>query len=70
MWGHPWLPFLVTATIVAVPIAMAFDDSTRVRLLQSLLAWVVILGAYGVHRAVERRDAARPLEPEVASAIG
>jgi hypothetical protein len=70
VWGHPWLPILVTATIVAVLIAMAFDDSTRVSLLQSLLAWVVILGAYGVHRAVEQRDAARPPEPEVAPAIG
>jgi GABA permease len=66
---HPWLPLLVTAAIVAVLVAMAFDASTRVNLLRSLLAWVVSLGAYGVHRA-RRRHVARVPEPEVSTSVG
>jgi GABA permease len=55
MWGHPWLPLLVTGAIVAVLVAMAFDESTRVSLWQSLLAAGVILGVYGALQLVRRR---------------
>ncbi len=46
MWGHPWLPMLVTAIIVAVLVSMAIDPETRMSLTQSLLALVAILAAY------------------------
>jgi GABA permease len=54
MWGYPWLPGLVTAAIVAVLVSMAFDEANRVSLWQSLLAWAVILIAYGVLRLARR----------------
>ena len=55
MWGYPWLPALVTAAIVAVLVAMAFNEVNRVSLWQSLLAWAVILVSYGVMRGLKRR---------------
>jgi uncharacterized protein YqfA (UPF0365 family) len=45
----------VTGAIVAVLVAMAFDESTRVSLWQSLLAAGVILGVYGALQLVRRR---------------
>ncbi|ACL55927.1 amino acid permease [Methylobacterium nodulans] len=52
MWGHPWLPLLVTGALAAVLISMAVDPSTRASLLQSLFAVAVILAAFGVLRFV------------------
>lgn len=54
MWGHPWLPLLVTGAIVVVLVVMACDESTRVSLWQSLLAWGVILATNGALHASRR----------------
>lgn len=56
MWGYPWLPGLVVATIVTILVSMATDASTRVSLFQSLLAWVVILAAYAIMRVVKNNQ--------------
>jgi GABA permease len=56
MWGHPWLPLLVTGTVVAVLVSMAIDPSTQASLLQSLLAWAVILVAFGILQFVKSRS--------------
>jgi GABA permease len=57
MWGHPWLPMLVTIIIVAVLVSMAIDPETRMSLLQSLVALAVILVTYpllGMQRVAPR----------------
>ena len=57
MWGHPWLPMLVTAIILAVLVSMAIDPETRMSLLQSLGALAVILATYpllGIQRRAPR----------------
>lgn len=46
MWGHPWIPRLVTASIVAVLVSMAFDPAMRISLLQCLIAIVAIATSY------------------------
>ncbi len=46
MWAHPWLPLLVTASIVAVLVNMAFDPTMRISLAQCLIAIVVIGASY------------------------
>lgn len=46
MWGHPWLPLAVKATIIAVLVSMALDPATRISLLQSLIALGFILLTY------------------------
>ncbi|MHA6195936.1 amino acid permease [Pseudomonas wadenswilerensis] len=58
MWGHPWLPLLVTASIIAVLVSMAFDPSMQVSLLQCLVAIVAIGASYLVLRLspARRRD--------------
>ncbi|WP_458148362.1 amino acid permease [Bradyrhizobium sp. UFLA05-109] len=56
MWAHPWLPLLVTATLVAVLVSMAVDPSTRASLLQSLLAVALIIGAFGILTLVKSRS--------------
>ncbi|MFK0269202.1 amino acid permease [Pseudomonas asiatica] len=50
MWGHPWLPLLVTGSIVAVLVSMAFDPSMRVSLGQCVVAIVVIAVSYAMVR--------------------
>ena len=50
MWAHPVLPLLVTATIIAVLVSMAFDPSTQISLLQCVLAIVAIAASYLVFR--------------------
>ncbi|MGU7774245.1 amino acid permease [Burkholderia sp. MR1-5-21] len=52
MWLHPWLPLLVTCSIVAVLVSMAMDPVTRISLAQCLIAIAVILAAYGVLKLV------------------
>lgn len=54
VWGYPWLPIGVTLAIVAVLVSMAFNPDTRVSLFQSLIAWSVILGAFGVQVLLKR----------------
>ena len=56
MWGHPWLPLLVTASILAVLVSMAFDPSMQVSLLQCLIAIVVIGVSYGLLQLARRRQ--------------
>ena len=55
IWGYPYLPIGVTFAIVAVLVSMAFSPDTQVSLYQSLLAWVVILAAFGVQVLIKRR---------------
>ncbi len=50
MWGHPWLPLLVTAAIIAVLVSMAFDPSMQISLIQCLIAIVTIAVSYAVMR--------------------
>jgi len=50
MWGHPWLPLLVTAAIVSVLVSMAFDPSMQLSLIQCLIAIVAIAASYAVKR--------------------
>ncbi|WP_176046664.1 amino acid permease [Burkholderia sp. BCC1644] len=52
MWLHPWLPILVTCSIVAVLVSMALDPATRMSLAQCLVAIAVIVIAYGVLKLV------------------
>jgi GABA permease len=57
MWGHPWLPLLVTATIIAVLVSMAIDPATRISLLQSVIALAFIMLTYPIfvrNKSVER----------------
>ncbi|TFY86627.1 amino acid permease [Pseudomonas nabeulensis] len=46
MWGHPWLPLLVTGSILAVLVNMAFDPTLRISLAQCLIAMVAIAASY------------------------
>lgn len=62
MWGHPWLPLLVTAAIVAVLVSMAFDPSMQVSLLQCLIAILVIAASYLVSRSPRRAGQAGTVE--------
>ncbi|WP_419736349.1 amino acid permease [Pseudomonas sp. COR18] len=48
MWGHPWLPLLVTASIVAVLVSMAFDPTMQISLAQCLIAIVAIGASYAL----------------------
>ncbi|CAM3773664.1 GABA permease [Pseudomonas reidholzensis] len=50
MWGHPWLPLLVTASIIAVLVSMAFDPTMQISLVQCLLAIAAIAASYAVLR--------------------
>ncbi|MBK5003181.1 amino acid permease [Pseudomonas sp. S31] len=59
MWCHPWLPLLVTASIIAVLVSMAFDPSMQVSLLQCLIAIVAIAISYiGLQMSRNRRERA------------
>lgn len=55
MWLHPWLPLLVTSTIIAVLLSMAFDAETQISLLQSVIALVIILASYAVMKIYRLR---------------
>ncbi len=55
MWGHPWLPLLVTAAIVAVLVSMAFDPTMRISLVQCLLAIAAIAASYALLRISRAR---------------
>ncbi|WP_019995439.1 amino acid permease [Aureimonas ureilytica] len=59
MWGHPWLPLLVTASIMAVLASMAFDPKTQGSLAQSVVALLVFSLAYAcvAFKRSGRRDA-------------
>lgn len=61
MWAHPWLPLLVTGSIVAVLVSMAYDPSMQLSLLQCLIAIAVIAASYAVLHLtrVRRRSVAR-----------
>ncbi|MCQ9422972.1 amino acid permease [Pseudomonas sp. LJDD11] len=63
MWGHPWLPLLVTAAIIAVLVSMALDATSRASLLQCLVAIAVILLSYAVLGRVRARQAAAASSP-------
>ncbi|WP_449433571.1 amino acid permease [Pseudomonas putida] len=56
MWGHPWLPLLVTASIVAVLASMAFDPTLQVSLVQCLLAIAAIAASYILLRVSRARQ--------------
>jgi len=48
IWGHPWLPLAVTATIVAVLVSMALNPETQISLLQSVIALLAFLFSWFV----------------------
>ncbi|QCH26353.1 amino acid permease [Mycobacteroides salmoniphilum] len=56
MWGYPVLTILTAGAIVAILVAMGFQDGTRSQLWASLLSWAVILIAFVVLRLTRRRD--------------
>ncbi|MFJ4444708.1 amino acid permease [Pseudomonas sp. NPDC089422] len=60
MWGHPWLPLLVTVSIVAVLASMAFDPSMQVSLLQCIVAIFAIAVSYGCLQLSRRRRQRAP----------
>ncbi|MGN8357238.1 amino acid permease [Pseudomonas sp. SMN11] len=60
MWGHPWLPLLVTASIVAVLASMALDPSMQVSLLQCIVAIFAIAVSYGCLQLSRRRRQRAP----------
>lgn len=62
MWGYPVLTVLTAGAIVAILVAMGFQDGTRSQLWASLLSWAVILIAFVVLRLTRRREAS-PEEP-------
>ena len=67
MWAHPWLPLLVTASIIAVLVSMAFDASMRVSLLQCVIAIFVIALSYAVLRWTRARQSSTELKTRPAS---
>lgn len=68
MWGHPWLPLLVTVTIVAVLVSMALDPKSQISLLQSVIALIVILASYPVFCVKSKRKQLRTATPSSESA--
>jgi GABA permease len=61
MWLFPWLSYLTIAAMAAVILAMAFLPGTRSQFFLSLITVLVLLVAYQVKRARERR---RPVSPD------
>jgi GABA permease len=59
MWGHPWLPLLVTATIITVLVSMALDPKSQVSLVQSVIALVAIVASYPVFCVKAKRKQAQ-----------
>lgn len=56
------MTILTAGAIVAILVAMGFQDGTRSQLWASLLSWAVILIAFVVLRLTRRRDPS-PEEP-------
>src|SRR3954465_11623496 len=50
MWFYPVLTLLTAAAIVAILVQMLVEPDTRLQILLSLLAWVLVLVAYVVRR--------------------
>ena len=63
MWGHPWLPLLVIAAIVAVLVSMAFDPSMQISLLQCVIAIFAIAASWLVLSLSRKRKAGAPAQP-------
>ncbi|WP_083336041.1 amino acid permease [Mycobacteroides saopaulense] len=62
MWGYPFLTILTAIGIVAILVAMGFQDGTRTQLWASLLSWGVILVLFAVLR-LTKRGQPQPEEP-------
>ncbi|MCV4343767.1 amino acid permease [Pseudomonas capsici] len=62
MWGHPWLPLLVTASIIAVLVSMAFDPAMQISLLQCLVAIALIATSYLIFRVSRARQQRRVVD--------
>ncbi|MBB4854013.1 GABA permease [Mycobacteroides chelonae] len=62
MWGYPFLTILTAIGIVAILVAMGFQDGTRTQLWASLLSWGVIMVLFGVLR-LTKRGHPQPEEP-------
>ncbi|KAF1050950.1 MAG: GABA permease [Stenotrophomonas maltophilia] len=69
MWGHPWLPLLVAASIIAVLASMAFDASMRISLGQCLVAIAAIGLSYPLVRWSRRRQPGAGLPPQAARSL-
>jgi GABA permease len=55
MWLFPGLSFVVVAAIVAVLVQMGVNPKVRPQLVQSLVAWALLLVVYFVSKAVQGR---------------
>lgn len=55
MWSYPALTILTAIGIVAILVAMGFQDATRTQLWTSLLSWGVILLLFAILRLTRRR---------------
>ncbi|MGN8250826.1 amino acid permease [Pseudomonas sp. SMV7] len=62
VWGHPWVPLLVIAAIVAVLASMAFDPVLRISLGQCGIA-IIALAVYYLARAANNRLSVVAVEP-------
>ncbi|MUM17066.1 GABA permease [Mycobacterium sp. CBMA 623] len=58
MWGYPVLTILTAIAIVAILVAMGFQDRTRTQLWTSLLSWAVLLVVFAIMRAVRKDEPA------------
>ena len=61
MWGFPVLTLLTIAGILAILVQMGLTDETRSQLLLSLLAWGIILAAFGLNRLGRKDEADNPV---------
>ena len=59
MWGYPWLTRVTIVGMVAILAAMAVIPEQRVPLLFGLVSAGVLLGAYGLRRALRGTVPAR-----------
>ncbi|ASJ73159.1 amino acid permease [Granulosicoccus antarcticus] len=69
MWGHPWLPLLVVASIIAVLTSMAFDPTMQISLLQCLLVIALIGASYVLRRFVRASQRVTNIEAQPASNV-
>lgn len=66
MWLGPYLSILTVVGIVVLLVSMFFQDTTREQVGLSLLAAALILVAYPIKRAIERRRTPESANAEAA----
>ena len=60
MWLFPWLSYAAIAAMAAVLVAMAFTPAMQQDFKTSLVTLAVAVGAYGIKRARQPRNAPSP----------